>query len=174
MKLPLYLRVLLGLAVAACGWMFWLDTQAPEPSGQPQRPQAHNDRTAQTLEELQNVTSSPAEAPASAQPKIVNIFPSQNWRPPAPVVDKKAQAPQPPPMPFTVSAQWRYQDQQNIVVISGNGARYTLCNRCNVVGHITPGKKFDKGYRLNQLTDSTVVLTYLPLQHVTTLYLKKK
>lgn len=77
-------------------------------------------------------------------------------------------------MPFKISAQWRYHNEQNIVVITGNGVRYTLCKKCNIPGHIAPGTRFDKGYRLDMLTDSTVRLTYLPLQKTTTLYLKKK
>ena len=173
MKLPVYLRVLLGLAVVICAWVFWQDTQTTVPEAPAQAPAtaARNDKNAQPLTETQ---AAPANAQAPFMAGTVNIFPSQTWRPPAPIVVTTPQTIQPPPMPFKISAQWRYHNEQNIVVITGNGVRYTLCNKCNVPGHITPGTKFDKGYRLDKLTDSTVGITYLPLQRATTLYLKKR
>lgn len=176
MKFPLYLRVLLGLAVVICGWVFWQDNQTTEPTSSLQTfpTPARNDRTAQTLEEVKDAQDTPAEVQTAAAPAVVDIFVSQTWVPPAPVVVTKPQAPQPPPMPFKVSAQWRYQNQQNIVVLTGNGKRYTLCKKCDVPGHIAPGARLDTDYRLDTLSDTAVVLTYVPMKHVTTLYLNKK
>lgn len=177
MKLPLYLRVLLGVALVICGWVFWQDRQAPEPVSSLQTfpTPARNDRTAQTLEEAKDAPPVSLDTPAAPPPAVVDIFTPQTWLPPPPpVVAPRLQVPQPPPMPFKVSAQWRYQNQQNIVVLTGNGKRYTLCKQCDVPGHIKPGARLDKDYQLNTLSDTAVVLTYVPLQHVTTLYLNKK
>lgn len=56
-------------------------------------------------------------------------------------------------------------------MLSGNGSQYTLCNRCSVPGRIVPGKMLDAHYRLDKLTDTAVVLTYMPLKHASTLHL---
>ncbi|WP_300724866.1 hypothetical protein [Pseudomonas sp.] len=176
MKLPLYLRVLLGLALVICAWVFWQDSQAPEPVSSLQTfpTPARNDRTAQTLEEVKAAQEVPAKAEAAPAPAVVDIFTPHSWVPPAPVVVTKPPVPQPPPMPFKVSAQWRYHNQQNIVVLTGNGKRYTLCKQCDVPGHIKPGTRLDNDYRLDTLSDTAVVLTYVPMKHATTLYLNKK
>nr|WP_218165411.1 hypothetical protein [Pseudomonas agarici] len=162
MALPL--RVLLGGVLLGCGWLFWqdLNTSIPPPPAL-----APASRTP-----IATPPAAPdANAPAPAT-SLVDLFPSQSWLPPPPpVAAAKPSAPQAPPMPFTVSAQWRYQGQSKIVVLQGQGVRYTLCQSCSVAGHIRPGATFDKGYRLDKLTDTRVVLTYLPLRQVTTLRL---
>lgn len=162
MKLPLYLRALLLLTVIGCAWLFWQDT-ADSPDSPPS-------------------TTTPARAREPAPPRadvepppaaaVVDIFPAQTWLPPPPPsAPASAVAPQAPPLPFTVSAQWRYQNQAKIVVLRGNGSQYTLCTSCSVPGRIVPGKMLDAHYRLDKLTDTTVVLTYMPLKHVSTLRL---
>ncbi|PRA32412.1 hypothetical protein [Pseudomonas poae] len=159
MKLPLYLRVLLLLTLVGCGWLFWQDTpdspdRAPPPVvAKPLEPQPE-----------------PTPAPPVA---TVDLFPAQTWAPPPPPRPVDTSPPKPPPLPFTVSAQWRYENQSKIIVLSGNGKQYTLCNRCSVVGRIVPGKMLDANYRLDSLTDTAVVLTYMPLKHVSTLRLDK-
>lgn len=160
MKLPLYLRALLLLTVIGCAWLFWQDTAdspdsppapAPARAREPAPPRAH------------------VEPPPAAA--VVDIFPAQTWVPPPPPPPTSNAAPQAPPLPFTVSAQWRYQNQAKIVVLRGNGSQYTLCTSCSVPGRIVPGKMLDAHYRLDKLTDTTVVLTYVPLKHVSTLRL---
>ncbi|CAD5203355.1 hypothetical protein [Pseudomonas sp. FEN] len=165
MKLPLYLRVLLGAVLLGCGWLFWQDRNTPAPPTTPAPAAIPRVATA--------VPQQPTDAAApSPAPSVVDLFPSQSWLPPPPPVEPtKPAAPQAPPMPFSVSAQWRYQGQSKIVVLQGQGVRYTLCQSCSVEGHIRPGATFDKGYRLDKLTDTSVVLTYLPLRQVTTLRL---
>lgn len=159
MKLPLYLRVLLLLTLIGCGWLFWQDTpDSPPPAPTPPR-------IAKPLE------SAPASEPASAQPNTVDLFPAQTWVPLPPPTPVDTSPPKPPPLPFTVAAQWRYENQAKIVVLRGNGSQYTLCNRCSVPGRIVPGKMLDAHYRLDKLTDTAVVLTYMPLKHVSTLRL---
>lgn len=160
MKLPVYLRVLLLLTLIGCGWLFWQDSaQLPEAPSTPvvRRP----------------VETPPAPAPAAvtAQEASVDLFPAQTWTPAAPPIPVDTSPPKPPPLPFSVSAQWRYENQAKIVVLRGNGRQYTLCNRCSVPGRIVPGKMLDAHYRLDKLTDTTVVLTYMPLKHASTLRL---
>ncbi|NWD09662.1 hypothetical protein [Pseudomonas gingeri] len=165
MKLPPYLRVLLGVVLLGCGWLFWQDLNSPTPPDIPVP--APVQRAPDALPQAPSDGSAPAPATT-----LVDLFPAQSWLPPPPPVEPtKPAAPQAPPMPFTVSAQWRYQGQSKIVVLQGQGVRYTLCKSCSVEGHIRPGATFDKGYRLDKLTDTSVVLMYLPLRQVTTLRL---
>ncbi|MBY8947423.1 hypothetical protein J1G35_16315 [Pseudomonas sp. SH10-3B] len=160
MKLPLYLRILLLLTLVSCGWLFWQDT--PDSPTQPPAP----------------VVTRPVEAPpvsatvTAATLVPIDLFPAQTWAPPTPPPATLDPAPpRPPPLPFTVSAQWRYENQAKIVVLSGNGSQYTLCHRCSVPGRIVPGKMLDAHYRLDKVTDTAVVLTYMPLRHTSTLRL---
>ncbi len=160
MKLPLYLRVLLLLTLISCGWLFWQDRlDSPAPSSAPVAAKPQTQPTA------------PAPPPAPTSAKTVDLFPAQTWTPTPPPMAVDTAPPTPPPLPFRVSAQWRYENQSKIVVLSGNGHQYTLCNRCSVPGRIVPGKMLDTHYRLDKLTDTAVVLTYMPLKHVSTLRL---
>ena len=160
MTLPLYLRVLLLLTLIGCGWLFWQDTaDTPTPSPVP------------VIARPVQVPSAPVAAPAPAVAEAIDLFPAQTWTPAPPPIPVDTSAPKPPPLPFTVSAQWRYENQAKIVVLSGNGSQYTLCNRCSVPGRIVPGKMLDAHYRLDKLTDTAVVLTYMPLKHASTLRL---
>jgi hypothetical protein len=158
MKLPLYLRILLLLTLIGCGWLFWQDT--------PDSPVS-----APTTELVKPAEPAPVSTPAPKPGAAVDLFPAQTWVPPPPPTPVDNSPPKPPPLPFTVSAQWRYENQAKIVVLSGNGTQYTLCNRCSVPGRIVPGKMLDAHYRLDKLTDTSVVLTYMPLKHASTLRL---
>lgn len=155
MKLPLYLRLLLLLTLIGCGWLFWQDTPVSPAS-------------APVAVVAKPVAPTPAAAPEPVTSAVTDLFPAQTWTPPPPVDNS---APKPPPLPFTVAAQWRYENQAKIVVLRGNDRQYTLCNRCSVAGRIVPGKMLDAHYRLDKLTDAAVVLTYMPLKHVSTLRL---
>ncbi|MBA2927645.1 hypothetical protein G9Q86_03630 [Pseudomonas sp. CCUG 57209] len=160
MKLPLYLRVLLLLTLISCGWLFWQDTvdsHAPASSPVTTTPQIK--------------PTAPASPSAPALAETVDLFPTQTWTPAPPPIPVDTAPPKPPALPFSVSAQWRYENQSKIVVLRGNDRQYTLCNRCSVPGRIVPGKMLDSHYRLDKLTDTTVVLTYMPLKHVSTLRL---
>ena len=160
MKLSLSLRVLLLLTLIGCGWLFWQDTVDSPQSAAPTPIAAEPAAPAPTL------------APAIAAPSApLDLFPVQTWTPAPPPVPIDIAPPKPPPLPFTVSAQWRYENQAKIVVLRGNGSQYPLCNRCSVPGRIVPGKMLDAHYRLDELTDTRVVLTYMPLKHVSTLRL---
>ncbi|TFY90001.1 hypothetical protein DYL59_09645 [Pseudomonas kairouanensis] len=158
MKLPLYLRVLLLLTLLGCGWLFWHDTP-DSPANEP------------TAVAVKPVEPAPVPAPEPAPVAVIDLFPAQTWTPPPPPTPVDNSPPKPPPLPFTVSAQWRYENQSKIVVLRGNNTQYTLCNRCSVPGRIVPGKMLDAHYRLDKLTDTAVVLTYMPLKHVSTLRL---
>lgn len=161
MKLPLYLRLLLLLTVVGCAWLFFQDTgQSPAIGTSSVRPVAI----------IPSEPSAPPSTPAQA-PVAIDLFPMQTWVPPPPPIPVDNSPPKPPPLPFTVSAQWRYENQSKIVVLRGNNTQYTLCNRCSVPGRIVPGKMLDAHYRLDKLTDTAVVLTYMPLKHVSTLRL---
>ncbi|WPN29741.1 hypothetical protein QMK54_28770 [Pseudomonas sp. P5_109] len=162
MKVPLYLRILLLLTLCGCGWLFWQD-QAGSPNT-PTSPAAVSEVSTPTPPE-------PTQTAVAETGPLVDVFPIQTWKPPPPPPVVSNPTPTPPPLPFVVSAQWRYQNQAKIVVLRGNGNQYTLCNRCTVPGRIRPGGMLDKDYRLDKLTDTSVVLTYLPMKHVSTLHL---
>lgn len=164
MKLPLYLRGLLLLTALICAWLFWQDqgdTPSMAPTPRVERPG----------------NASPVTVPRSVSGPVmsVDVFPGQTWLPPPPAASNLPppvpQPAPPPPLPFIISAQWRYQGQSQIVVLRGNDHQYTLCKKCSVAGHIRPGGLLGKDYRLDQLTDTRVVLTHLPSKHVSTLRL---
>ncbi len=158
MKLPLYLRILLLLTLIGCGWLFWQDT--------PDIP-----ASAPTVIIAKPAEHVPVTTPEPQSDAVVDLFPAQTWAAPPPPTPVDNSPPKPPPLPFTVTAQWRYENQAKIVVLRGNNTQYTLCNRCSVPGRIVPGKMLDAHYRLDKLTDTAVVLTYMPLKHVSTLRL---
>ncbi|MDR6577992.1 MULTISPECIES: hypothetical protein [Pseudomonas] len=162
MKLPLYLRVLLLLTLVGCAWLFWEDTaDSPETASTP------------AIARAVDAPSAPVSPGPPDEVEGVDLFPAQTWTPPPPPTPVDTSPPQPPPLPFSVSAQWRYENQPKIVVLRGNGRQYTLCHRCAVPGHIEPGKMLDAQYRLDKLTDTAVVLTFMPLKHASTLRLDK-
>ena len=154
----MYLRVLLLLTVIGCAWLFWQDTP-DSPTSPP------------TAVIAKPIEPAPVSAAVSAPVALIDLFPAQTWTPPPPPIPVDNSPPKPPPLPFTVSAQWRFENQAKIVVLRGNGNQYTLCNRCSVPGRIVPGEMLDAHYRLDKLTDTAVVLTYMPLKHVSTLRL---
>ena len=158
MKLPLYLRLLLLLTLAGCGWLFWQDT--------PDSP-----ASAPVAVVAKPAVPAPGSAPEPVASAVIDLFPAQTWTPPPPPTPVDNSPPKPPPLPFTVTAQWRFENQSKIVVLRGNNTQYTLCNRCSVPGSIAPGKMLDAHYRLDKLTDTAVVLTYMPLKHASTLRL---
>lgn len=158
MKLPLYLRVLLLLTLVGCAWLIWQDT----PNSPVNAPVAGVAKP---------VEPAPLPTPEPTAAAVIDLFPSQTWAPPPLPTAVDNSPPKPPPLPFTVSAQWRYENQAKIVVLRGNGTQYTLCNRCSVPGRVMPGKMLDAHYRLDKLTDTAVVLTYMPLKHASTLRL---
>ena len=158
MKLPLYLRLLLLLTLVGCGWLFWQDT-----------PDSHISAPVKVV--AKPVEPAPVSTPEPVTSAVIDLFPAQTWTPPPPPTPVDNSPPKPPPLPFTVAAQWRYENQSKIVVLRGNNTQYTLCNRCSVPGRIVPGKMLDAHYRLDKLTDTAVVLTYMPLKHASTLRL---
>lgn len=166
MKLPVYLRVLLALTVLVCLWLFWQDSPSPSQTAPLPKPLSTDENAAQ------GSSQALATRQTTSPPNPVNLFPSQSWLPPPPPTPPPSVSPPtPPPQPFTVAAQWRFKGQSKIVVLQGKQARYTLCNACTVEGRIRPGTVFEKDYRLDTLTDTSVVLTYLPMRHVITLKL---
>jgi hypothetical protein len=164
MKMPLYLRILLLLTLIGCGWLYWQD-QAVNP-GAPTPPIA-------AIPALPRLTQpEPAPTRTAGVDTVADVFPIQTWNPPPAPVTITNPTPAPPPLPFVVSAQWRYQNQSKIIVLRGNGNHYTLCNQCSIPGRVRPGGMLDKNYRLDKLSDTSVVLTYLPMKHVSTLHLE--
>lgn len=109
----------------------------------------------------------PADGPAPP-----NLFPAFSWAPPPapapPPVARPASKTRtgPPPMPFQVSAMWRYQGQQPVIALQAFGNTYLLCERCGVPGHHGVGAVLEREYRIDRIAQSGVTLTYLPMRHV--------
>jgi len=73
-------------------------------------------------------------------------------------------------MPFTVTGEWRYLGEQPVVMLQRNGGEtYVLCAACDLAGRIQPGQRIGADYRLDDISEHTVKLTYLPLHHPYTL-----
>lgn len=121
------------------------------------------------IADLPAMTRAPDPA---AGPTPPNLFPAFSWAPlPAPAADPVTipvpkSRPGPPPMPFQVSAMWRYQGQPPVIALQAFGNTYLLCERCGVPGHHGVGAVLEREYRIDRIAQSGVTLTYLPMRHV--------
>lgn len=121
---------------------------------------------------LPAAASGPDPGAGPAVPSAPNLFPAFNWAPPPapappPVASTAPKArPGPPPMPFQVSAMWRYQGEQPVIVMRAFGNTYLLCERCGVPGHHGVGAVLEREYRIDRIAQGGITLTYLPLRQV--------
>ena len=171
MKLPRYLQVLLVMTLLLVGVMFWRDRQTTDDDLAPVRMAARRASSARDAEPA--AATSVAIAAVPERGRGMNLFPPQSWRPPpppAPTVAAVASKPPPPSVPFTVTGEWRYLGEQPIVMLQRNGGQtYVLCATCDLAGRIRPGERIGTDYRLDEIGDRTLKLTYLPMHHPYTL-----
>jgi hypothetical protein len=126
----------------------------------------------------------PAPAPAAAEPapgptptpgvaataperfataKAGNLFPKQTWVPPPPPPPKPPPPPpppppSPPPLPYTYLGSWAEAGQETLFLAQGDQ-----------VIHVRKGDVLAGSWRLDAVTPSQLVFTYLPLDMTRTL-----
>jgi hypothetical protein len=85
-----------------------------------------------------------------------NLFPSQTWvpppPPPKPYVPPPPPPPKPPPLPFKYLGRWVEDGQQTLFLVQGEQPIPVE------LGQVLPGN-----WRVDEITERTVVFTYLPL-----------
>lgn len=169
MKIPFYLRIVLPLTIAACGYAMWTDSTTDESTAV----RAHSVKVSQVHSVEKKQT-----APQLAVVKKRNLFPYQG-RPliaPAisPVSDKAASlgtknealAPVPvraPPFPFRVSGIWVDGPQRKIILTKGDQT-IILCRGCDKLASPAIGDVIDGNYRLEKIENERITFTYLPLK----------
>lgn len=82
-----------------------------------------------------------------------NIFPKQTWAPPPkPYIPPPPPPPQPPPLPFKYLGRWTDAGKQTLFLVQGD-----------LPIPVEPGQVLSGGWRVDEITEKTVVFTYLPL-----------
>jgi hypothetical protein len=161
--------ILIGLLALTFAGVYWADS-LPEvesasadvspPRNRDSRPEQSNaDSSALDLQKLQRVRPSDPDA---------DPFGPRNFRPPPPKLNPAMQAgalalappppPKAPPLPFVYMG--RLSEEQRTTVFLTSGDR-------NLV--VKPGDLIDNTYKVEEVTDSSVVLTYLPMKQRQTL-----
>ena len=104
-------------------------------------------------------TTAPQAAPATRERLArmqANLFPSQTWvpppPPPKPYVPPPPPPPKPPPLPFKYLGRWVEDGQQTLFLVQGEQPIPVE------LGQVLPGN-----WRVDEITERTVVFTYLPL-----------
>ncbi|MEJ8855442.1 hypothetical protein WKW79_12725 [Variovorax robiniae] len=109
-----------------------------------------------------------------AQPVEINLFGPQTWAPPPPpppppptpeqiAEEIRRNPPRPPPLPFQVVSIWR-QSGTTYIGITANGQDVIVCQKCTLPGSIRRGDTLLHNYRLDQISDRSLVFTFLPLK----------
>ena len=95
----------------------------------------------------QSASDEPDDSPAA-------VFDAVSWRPPAPQVEVAAPPPTPvaPPFPYTY-----------LGGLSEDGVRTTFFNQGDRVLSVKAGDTVDAVYRVEQMNEKNMTLTYLPL-----------
>ncbi|MGH8642540.1 MAG: hypothetical protein ACRET6_12575 [Burkholderiales bacterium] len=95
----------------------------------------------------------------TAPGKVGEMFASRNWQPPpSPVARGKPEPPRAPPLPFRFFGR-----------LVDNGTTVVFLNRQDDVYAVKAGDTIDGAYRVEDISGSEVVLTYLPLKQRQTL-----
>jgi len=82
-----------------------------------------------------------------------NLFPTQTWVPPPPKpYSPPPPPPQPPPLPFKFLGRWVEGGQQTLFLVQGEEPI-----------PVRLGQVLSASWRVDEITDRTVVFTYLPL-----------
>jgi hypothetical protein len=103
------------------------------------------------------VPTRPAPAPRERLIGMqANLFPTQTWvpppPPPKPYIPPPPPPPKPPPLPFKFLGRWVENGQQTLYLVQGEEPI-----------PIRPGQVLASRWRVDEITDRTVVFTYLPL-----------
>ncbi|RXZ43209.1 hypothetical protein [Crenobacter cavernae] len=111
-----------------------------------------------------------ASAPAAwlsqaAAQEPVNLFAAQDWTPPPPPPPPAPKGPPPksvaPPLPFSVSGDWR-ENGERVVFVGAGPLTIPLCARCKVRDAVHPGETLGGVYKLVALTPDGAQFIHLP------------
>lgn len=167
---PLARRWLLAVAlvgtVAAAGWVgddtegdrVVAATGAGEARAQQERPPERRPGAAGPVADGVLIDTEKLKQ-RTAPGKVGEMFSSRNWQPPPPpAARRKPEAPRAPPLPFRFFGR-----------LVDNGTTVVFLNRQDDVYAVKVGDTLDGAYRVEDISGSEVVLTYLPLKQRQTL-----
>lgn len=161
MTMPVYLRIATALSVLAGGYCLWDDfMHAPAELARPAV--------------VQSMPVSPGPKPSAAalrQDRLsvpeVDLFPDQRIvhapEPEPPPVVHAPMPVQPPALPFRISGVWVEGQQRKIIVTDGS-KNIIICRQCDHDALLTEGDLLNVNYRIDDINDAYLTLTYLPLQ----------
>ena len=168
MKIPLYLRIILPVTVAACGYAMWTDAIPEEPMAVPSK--SVKSKRGPVVEKKQLLSQMTALAPR-------NLFPYQGPPIILPSVTARSAvsrptltpAPEPlraPPLPFHVSGVWSDGVHRKIILTKGDKQNETIiiCQHCDTSASRNIGDVIDQQYRLEKIENERITFTYLPLK----------
>lgn len=169
MKIPLYLRIVLPLTIAACGYAMWTDSTPDELTSV-----RANSVKVKVGHSVEKKKAPPQLATLASR----NLFPYQGRPLIAPVtapvsstdasLGKKVAelAPEPlraPPFPFRVSGVWVDGAERKIILAKGDQT-IILCRGCGKLANPAIGDVIDGNYRLEKIENERITFTYLPLK----------
>ena len=179
MKLPMYLRVLLPLTVAACAYALWSESspqaQQVTPAGLAGSAEVRGARPAVAPQ------TSPAQGQQGQQDRQdqqehANLFPDQSGRLELAAASEASDAaeamnppppppPRAPPMPYQVAGVWVEGGQRKVILNKGQQT-IILCQGCGAAANsgVRVGDVLDGNYRLEEIENERITFTYLPLQ----------
>ena len=172
MKIPLYLRIVLPLTIAACGYAMLTETTSDEAAPVPAKAVSKKAKAAD-----KNLSTLPGLLALAPR----NLFPNQGPQAmaarnaPLPALNRpKEEAAQPVPIPapvpasapafpMKVSGVWVDGAQRKIVLTKGDST-VILCQGCGAGASPKIGDVLERNYRLEKIENERITFTYLPLQ----------
>jgi len=166
MKMSRPILILAVLTVLAVLYLFWRDHNAEEPARVSARRQA-----ATSIVPVMGPAIAEAVEGAAQAPSATNLFGAQTWAPPPPppptpeqlAEEARKNPPRAPPLPFAIVSTWR-ESGTTYIGMSANGQDVIVCRSCSLPGSIRQGQTLLGIYRLDSVTDRTLVFTFLPLK----------
>ncbi len=181
------LYMLLITTLGLCAWTFWQNQQQADDTSNLlaesvttiKSTEQNQSKPAQSIpDQPQNkLVNSSVVAPNNGLPntqlpsvtsqRYVNLFKAQQWVTPTKYVAKVTEnqvfeRPPPPVLPFVYLGQ--FQDKSGLVIyLMGKTNLYTVAQ----------GELIDQQYRLESISESAIVLTYLPENIRQTLFIKR-
>ncbi|OYU00179.1 MAG: hypothetical protein CFE40_02380 [Burkholderiales bacterium PBB1] len=106
------------------------------------------------LDRLDRNRQASSDEPDARDESLAAVFDAVSWRPPAPQAEAAAPPPAPvaPPFPYTY-----------LGGLSEDGVRTTFFNQGDRVLPVKAGDTIDAVYRVEQMNEKNMTLTYLPL-----------
>ncbi|MEJ8851652.1 hypothetical protein [Variovorax rhizosphaerae] len=167
MKLSRPILILAILAILSAAYLYWRDrTEINTVQVAVRRP------VTPATTQINKQVEDPSAVPAA--PVEVNLFGTQTWAPPPPpppppptpeeiAEQLRKNPPRPPPLPFAVTTIWR-ESGITYIGITANGQDVIVCQQCTLPGSVRRGDTLLHNYRLDQISERSLVFTFLPLK----------